>query len=141
MVYRYILTISKHQKLDFVHESDLQTVYIQFCMRFPNWHNQIIGVEAHGLYRQLHMHCVGYSRRMLHFTKSSLSFGDGFYAHLERITTIDPDVYDYIQKNDGNIYQREQICAQNYANHHNLFISERGNERERLLRRANVPQF
>lgn len=126
MVYKYILTIAKRQRLDYVSNDDLKIMYCIFSRRYPKAKTTLIGVEAHGLYRQLHMHGLLHSSRMLHFTKESLDLGYGFYAHLQYIknpTNLEMnDIIDYITKYDTDgCYERDLILAQNYCSYFNAF--------------------
>lgn len=78
-------------------------------------------MEAHGMYRQLHMHVLLYTHRVLHFTRESLDLGYGFYAHLRPVHDHISDVRKYITKYDFNRYERDCILAQNYANYYYLW--------------------
>ncbi len=123
MVYTYIITIRKSQVLDYVSYSDLKIRIAGLCLRLPDLTITVSGFEAHGLYKQLHVHMLGYSAKRINYKSINKYFsGDRFIYHFKRATVNDYEdmqsIISYICKYDKNIYARQQILVSNYYRYH-----------------------
>ncbi len=126
MVYIYIVTIRKSRVLDYVSYNELQEKIAGLCLRLPNVNITVQGYEAHGLYRQLHVHLLMCSPTRIQYNKVNLYFkDDGFIYHFRRCLVNDHEdmenICSYISKYDSNEYERDMILAQNYYRYHYAF--------------------
>lgn len=126
MVYIYIVTIRKSQVLDFVSYSSLKDRIRALSEYLPNMRIKLKGFEAHGMYRQLHVHMMVYSSKKINYRKVNKKFyNDGFIYHFE-LCTINScadmqRICDYISKNDRDQHSRREILIYNYYRYHNGF--------------------
>ncbi len=123
MVYTYIVTIRKSQVKDYVSYDDLKKRVAGLCLCLPSLNVIIQGYEAHGLYRQLHVHLLVYSPKRISYRLINGKFkGDGYIYHFKRCNIGDHEDIEscckYITKNDSNMYEREQTLIENYYNYH-----------------------
>jgi len=112
---KYLLTITKYQKLDFVDESELRLVmeylkdnkvyFIDYAM------------ETSGMYRQLHLHAVVKYRGRYKFLSK---FGN-FRVHWSPVTDIN-GAFRYIYKDAYNRDMQSQILVINQYSYEPKFI-------------------
>ncbi len=117
----YIVTIRKHQVKDYVSYKELSIVMDRFRQVYPRSYIVSTGVEAHGLYRQLHAHLIVGFTQFVSYKKFNSYFG--FYIHFKPITIeSDEDMQRclyYIHKYDWDCdMKRDIIEAENYYNYH-----------------------
>ncbi len=122
----YLLTIEKHQVKDYVDSYDLisELAYIQ--VQLSRMSVLDIGLEAHGMYMQLHLHAL--VRIDYNFRYSSICKHNGYRFHWARLyDKVDIDrvslyfynrLGGYIHKNAWDNYRQEQILDENYYRYH-----------------------
>ncbi len=123
MVYIYLITIRKHQVLDYVTYDDLRICVVALKLRLPYLHVICSGYEVHGLYRQLHVHLVCYNKGSINYRSINNYFKNcGFIIHFTRCFVNDHEdmnrIVSYVCKYDKNEYDRDVILIENYYRYH-----------------------
>ncbi len=124
MVYTYMITIRKSQVLDYVSFEELWARVVGLKLRLPDLHIQCSGYEAHGTYKQLHVHLLAYSPKRINYRNINKYFNEvtganGSFIYHFRLCNISckedmQAICDYICKYDKNMYEREMITVINY---------------------------
>ncbi len=83
--FKYLATICKHRVKDIVTTQNLKDIYAYLEIVFPTAIIINEGIEAHGLYKQLHAHIIIKSKKPLHWA-SHTSF-NGFRIFYRMLTT------------------------------------------------------
>lgn len=105
----YLLTICKPQKKEFVDVTELQGIMAFLYTEEVYFFDYVY--EMHGVYRQLHAHCiVNIPPRTMYSTKLF-----GFRLWWSKIKSGDtPKVKRYLHKIVKNSYIQEQLIQENY---------------------------
>ncbi len=114
-----MITIRKHQVLDYVTQHDLDKVI--GCLKWKHDSLRIMKhtYEIEDKYKQLHLHAVVYINRLLRYIDNN-KFLD-FKIHWSPVTSLSGAIK-YITKDSKNRYEQEQILITNYYNHNYGFI-------------------
>ncbi len=116
MVYNYLLTIRKHNVLDFVDKDSLDEILTTLEMNLNDIVITNVRYEIeYKKYRQLHMHCIVESKRPIRYASNSKICG---YICFWRQVYDLQGALNYINKDSNNKYTQEQILDMNYFNHH-----------------------
>lgn len=121
--YSYAVTISKHQKKDYVDKSEIENV-LSILIRNNDGKKLSFGpvvYENSGQYSQLHLHGVCTSVTSIYF-KENCSI-DGFRIQWKRIhSRVDYDKWiDYITKEVRNQFDQNDVLICNFYNYNYAF--------------------
>ncbi len=125
LMYYYLVTIASYKKLEEVTEKELKQAANAFLMYYKRAWIVSIGVEAHGLYRQLHCHMVvGYYKRFYYKQFKSIFGLRIHYKPLELDNIHDQEaILKYVHKYDhDDDYVRDMIFIENYYKYNYGFI-------------------
>lgn len=109
----YGVTISKHQKLDYVDKSDLDTVIVELKQRLNTFNPLIVRYENSGKYGQLHCHIYGSIKEYFRYKNNNSILG--YRIQWDRLKT-QKDKFEwvkYINKEVNNKYRQDQILMEN----------------------------
>ncbi len=111
MVYKYLLTIRKHQVKDYVDESMINSVMDYLKLKHDSLHVVKECYEVDKKYEQLHYHAVvEISHRVWYKDNSKFKT---FRIHWSPIGNLCGAI-SYILKDASNKYEQEQILIKNY---------------------------
>ncbi len=117
-IYRYMVTIAKCQKLDYVEPFQLNNVMLWLKLRLSTLNVDDFTFENDGKYRQLHMHSIVTVKRPVYYKYNNKH--NGFYIDWKPITDLE-GAYRYIHKHAYNKYEQENIITDNYIRHNYMF--------------------
>ncbi len=115
----YLLTIAKHQVLDYVHKSDLDQIMVFLKLKHDSLHVIESSYEISSLYKQLHFHAIVRLSHKIYYKKNNSL--KGFRIQWKPIYNW-KGAFRYVYKDSSNQYEQEQILVSNYLNHHYAFI-------------------
>ncbi len=118
----YLLTITNPHKLDYVSKEDL---YQALRFHYGSVHICNSRVEAHGLYKQLHLHAILYLPT--NFYRGSHKRYGKLYFHYKLIQDEKDllNCIDYIYKHNPNTETDRQLEQTNYYHYHYGFEDKR----------------
>ncbi len=119
MIYKYLLTIRKHQVLDQISELDIDEVidYLKAKLKSINIVHQCYEIDK--TYNQLHYHAVVTLVHKVWYKDNSKY--KGFRIHWSPIGNLCGAIQ-YVLKEASNKYEQEQILIKNYYCNHYGFI-------------------
>lgn len=116
--YTYMVTIRKHQVLDFVTTCELQSILDRLIIKDLGWTScycDNIVFEVDSKYKQLHLHCIMHSSRNFKYSKYTQRLG--FRIHFREVYNFDGAV-GYLNKQVSNRFEQDQLISENYYLHH-----------------------
>ncbi len=122
MVYKYLLTIRKHQVLDQVSELDIDEVVDYLKLRLKSLNIVTHSYEIDSRYNQLHYHAVVEVKHRVWYKDNSKY--KGFRIHWVPIGNL-CGAKEYVLKEASNKYEQEQILIKNYYCNNYGFIEEK----------------
>ncbi len=117
-IHRYMVTIAKCQKLDYVEPSQLNSVMLWLKIKQRTLHVDDYTYENDGKYRQLHMHSIVTVKRPVYYKYNNKH--NGFYIDWKLITDLD-GAYRYIHKHAYNEHEQQMIINENYIRNNYMF--------------------
>ncbi len=117
----YIVTIRKSQVKDYVSYDNLRAKVLGLKLMLPRMYIIEIGYEAHGLYRQLHVHLLIDSLKIDYKMINRKMKGDGYIYHFKKCNIQFAEdverICNYITKYDTDPCMRHMILIENYLNY------------------------
>ncbi len=110
MIYKYIITIRKHQVKDYVVESDIDAVVSYLKLKHDSLKVLNHAYEIGHKYNQLHFHAMISLCHAIRYSDNSKH--NGFFIHWKRIYN-ECNAVKYILKDSPNRYEQEQILTIN----------------------------
>lgn len=115
----YLLTITKHQKKDYVSKENLNTVITELKLRLPTLHFTHYAYENSGYYKQLHFHGVCTARTGVSYRKNASIFG---YQLMWKPVFNLAGAISYVTKEACSKASQADILVENYYNHNYGFL-------------------
>lgn len=120
-MHTYLLTISKHQKKDYVDKSDLNAIIVTLKWKHPSLTFTEYSYENTGKYRQLHFHGLcRVNGKIMYKDNNSIN---GYRLQWKPVWDTAGAIKYITKDTQGNKYRQEQILVENYYNHNYGFIS------------------
>ncbi len=115
--YIYLITICKYQVKDFVQKYELENVLKNLYINKLGSEVIIDNIvyEISPTYKQLHLHCILYSKR--NFRYNRFTKDGSFKVHFRRVYNLGT-LKGYLLKQSCNTYSQDQTLIENYYNHH-----------------------
>lgn len=119
--YCYAITISKHQKKDYVDKSELNDVLTILKQRNTTLNIHSYVYENSGKYKQLHFHGTGQATVPIYYKKNCSINGFRIEWKLMKSATDRARWSKYISKEAYNRYAQEHILEENYYHYNNFW--------------------